>query len=398
MERLIKKSIEFLRSKRKRPSLQDIFNTTKYWDEHVTIETFKYTFDECLESGVIQQTGDRDSYFVVETENNDVSSINDAGVESHTGGDLHTEETENGVETGERELIDMIKNNIYEEKSKTESYIEELKEQITFLKGEILFKNNVISSLLLKVKNETVVETTPLESKLSRQSYSKNVNTNSDNIMEINDAVVGDNESSGHNSINTNENAVMDNDATTNKASDDINGINVTNRVEILGDSMLGGLIDSKMSRNKTITSYTYGGATTHDLKKLVMPLIDQKPKIILMHAATNDLTKNADTIANYQWIINKIKRKSSYTKIALSSVIIRKDTGRDIEKKVGELNVKLKSLCEVNLIDFIDNDGIDESCLGGGKLHLNNKGSSILASNFIKYVKSVKAKALNTS
>ena len=55
----------------------------------------------------------------------------------------------------------------------------------------------------------------------------------------------------------------------------------------------------------------------------------------------------------------------------------------------VSDINNKLTDLCKENLIDFIDNENIDESCLGEGKLHLGKKGNAYLASNFIKYVKS---------
>ena len=119
------------------------------------------------------------------------------------------------------------------------------------------------------------------------------------------------------------------------------------------------------------------------------MPTIEKRPKIIICHAGTNDLTNNVDTLSNYQLIINRIKKKTPYSKIALSSIIMRKDR-QDVEFKVSEMNIKLKELCEENLIDFIDNSNIDESCLGERKLHLGKKGNAYLASNFIKYVKYV--------
>ena len=51
---------------------------------------------------------------------------------------------------------------------------------------------------------------------------------------------------------------------------------------------------------------------------------------------------------------------------------------------------MELKSLCDDNLIDFINNDNIDDSCLSKGKLHLCKKGNAYLANNFINYVKSI--------
>ena len=94
----------------------------------------------------------------------------------------------------------------------------------------------------------------------------------------------------------------------------------VSNTAEIIGDSLLNGLIDDKLSRNKSIKTRKYGGCTTNDLKHHVMPTIEKKPKIIICHVGTNDITNKIDTISNYQVIINRIKKKSPYTNIALSS------------------------------------------------------------------------------
>ena len=66
---------------------------------------------------------------------------------------------------------------------------------------------------------------------------------------------------------------------------------------------------------------------------------------------------------SNLQNVINKIKKKSSHTTLAISSVFKRSDRP-EISKKVVTLNVKLKTLCEENLNTFIDNTNIDDSCL----------------------------------
>ena len=118
------------------------------------------------------------------------------------------------------------------------------------------------------------------------------------------------------------------------------------------------------------------------------MKTIENKPNLIIFHVGTNDITNNVDTIANYQVVINKIIKKSPQSNMAISSVIKRLDR-KNIDKKVITLNEKLKKLCEENHIDYINNDNVDESCLGERKLHLGTKGNAYLVSNFIKYVKS---------
>ena len=95
-----------------------------------------------------------------------------------------------------------------------------------------------------------------------------------------------------------------------------------------------------------------------------IVPTIKMKRDAIIIHCGANDLTNDKNTIQNLQSIVNKIKSKSSCTKIAVSSVLIRNDKN-GIEHKVKGLNEKLKSFCEENLIDHLSNDNIDESCLG---------------------------------
>ena len=50
---------------------------------------------------------------------------------------------------------------------------------------------------------------------------------------------------------------------------------------------------------------------------------------------------------------------------------------------------MKLKKLAADNDFFFIDNSVIDRSCLNGSMLHLNEKGSSLLAVQFIKFLRS---------
>ena len=81
MEQLIVDAVLLLRSKKKRPSMESIFNEVKCQDESKTIEVFKDTFDDCLERKVIMKRGNKDSYFVTgcdedrENEEDDIDDI-----------------------------------------------------------------------------------------------------------------------------------------------------------------------------------------------------------------------------------------------------------------------------------------------------------------------------------
>ena len=131
-------------------------------------------------------------------------------------------------------------------------------------------------------------------------------------------------------------------------------------------------------------------GATSEDMKDFINPTIKRKPNIVIIHCGSNDLTKGGDTIDNLQTIINRIKKKSASTTVAISSLTTRYDRP-NIEKRVYELNNNLKVFCEENLISFICNDNIDDSCLGKAKLHPNKKGKAFIAKNDIDFINNFK-------
>ena len=95
-----------------------------------------------------------------------------------------------------------------------------------------------------------------------------------------------------------------------------------------------------------------------------------------------------SQTAPNHLKITDTIKSKLPNCKYAISNVIIRKDKP-DIEKKVVEFNSRLSRFCSKNKIDIIENENLDGTCLSFKKLHLNKKGNSYLASNFLDFLHS---------
>ena len=51
--------------------MEDIFNTAKHLNESVNIENFKMFFDECFEREIIKKRVGKDSYFVVDSIENE---------------------------------------------------------------------------------------------------------------------------------------------------------------------------------------------------------------------------------------------------------------------------------------------------------------------------------------
>ena len=140
------------------------------------------------------------------------------------------------------------------------------------------------------------------------------------------------------------------------------------------------------LSKHNNIIVRNHPGSTTEDLKFFIVPSIKKQRDVIIIHSGSNEISSNdADTIDNLQSIINKVKKQSSHTKLAISFILTRKDVN-GYDKKVVELNSKLKVLCDV--IDFISHDNISEKFLGVKKLHLSKSGTSLFAGNFIQYMK----------
>ena len=82
------------------------------------------------------------------------------------------------------------------------------------------------------------------------------------------------------------------------------------------------------------------------------------------------------------------VKKISPNTKTSFSSITIRKDK-KGIDKIVVETNARLKNYCSQKKLDYIENTNIKEEHLGVKKLHLNKRGNSLLATNFLRYLRS---------
>ena len=89
------------------------------------------------------------------------------------------------------------------------------------------------------------------------------------------------------------------------------------------------------------------------------------------------------------------MKLKFPNSRIAISALTHREDL--DLSAKLHDVNGNLKSLSESNNFTFIDNSIIDNSCLNGSKLHLNSKGSSLLAVKFINFIRSGSSRGLSS-
>ena len=126
------------------------------------------------------------------------------------------------------------------------------------------------------------------------------------------------------------------------------------------GDSMLNGVNEKGLSKSHNVKVKNYPGATSEDILDKIDDLLKVKPGSLLVHVGTSHLTNNVNLLNSVKKMVKKVKNSSPSTKIVFSSVILYKDK-KDISKKVGETNQRLKSYCKEENIDFVDNSNIIE-------------------------------------
>ena len=74
----------------------------------------------------------------------------------------------------------------------------------------------------------------------------------------------------------------------------------------IVGDSMIAGLREAKLSRNRNVKARFLPGAKTEDLMFHLIPYLNKKPDNIIIHIGTNDGPYNNENTIYVE--IKKIK------------------------------------------------------------------------------------------
>lgn len=160
-------------------------------------------------------------------------------------------------------------------------------------------------------------------------------------------------------------------------------------KIYIVGDSMLNGIKEKGLQKKHHVKVRAHPGSTTDDLIDYINPIIKKKPDGIIIHGGCNDITNDIDTLKNIDRIVQCVKKKSPDTELIMSEIIIRKDI-KGIDKKVELLNENIKKSCEAHNITLIRHENIMEPHLSYKKLHLNKKGISTLAYNFINCINNI--------
>ena len=156
----------------------------------------------------------------------------------------------------------------------------------------------------------------------------------------------------------------------------------------VIGDSIIKHIDPNKLSR-RAVRKFMYRGKTCEEIREAIVDIqTTTDPSHIIIHCGTNNLpTDTAEVCATK--IVNlarKVRNKFPNTKVGVSGLTYREDIA--VNSVLLEVNEKLKSLSATHKFSYIDNSKIDNTCLNKSKLHLNEKGTSLLAVYFIKFIR----------
>ena len=136
-----------------------------------------------------------------------------------------------------------------------------------------------------------------------------------------------------------------------------------TKDVIVVGDSTLNNINSRGLSKSKKVEVLNFSGATSVDIVDKMDVILDHKPKSIIVHVDTNDLTNDVNLLNNVKKIVNKKKKKSPNTKLCFSDIIIRTDK-KNLGKPRVDTNARLKNFCKQKNFDLIVNSNLKENHL----------------------------------
>ena len=160
----------------------------------------------------------------------------------------------------------------------------------------------------------------------------------------------------------------------------------------IVGDSIVKRLNSHSMSKStkSKVIVRSFPGARIKDMYHYMKPALQDvgKPANVILHVGTNDLKdKSPQSVADeIQDLARFIEINYQDVTVNISTMTQRYDVS-ELTAKVGKVNKITKRYCGQSERYIIPHDNIDDSSLNAHKLHLNNKGVALIASNFTNFI-----------
>ena len=176
-----------------------------------------------------------------------------------------------------------------------------------------------------------------------------------------------------------------------------------TKKATILSTSMTKGFNEKNFHQKYTAGTATihkfHGGKARHVRNQIETHLYEERPDAAIVLAGGNDLllTKSNQIsvwdIANQVFDSALLCKKYDVEDICISSVLPRRIQATEQRRK--ELNDLLRNMCRLHDFIFIDNDAGEEPIqldkhVSGDGVHLNIKGSDLLAQKFVDVLNSL--------
>jgi len=288
-------------------------------------------------------------------------------------------------------------------------YVSHMKKEIQFLREQVKSKDDIINSILSHSTRDTLDKNINKKILFTNENY-KAQNANSEKTTTGNDFEVPKRfakSSQSHKDLfslkNSNRYESLsfdgindDNDSISNEINSKTVNSNVTYRkkqkiegksntskrcVAVIGDSIIkeikGHLLTTEEER---VVVKSFPGATTKQMYHYANPTLEMKPDTLIIHCGTNDLKHTEDD----KQVVDSIMDLAMYCcekneiPLIISSLTCREDR---FKHRINHVNQLLKVKCEDRNIGFINHDNIiGKNHLNRSKLHLNAKGTSIMA------------------
>ena len=155
----------------------------------------------------------------------------------------------------------------------------------------------------------------------------------------------------------------------------------------IVGDSMLAGIEEKRISGNRSVNVRIFPSLTTHDMHDYLKPLLKKNPDNIILRVGTNNSMNETsrDILNEILSLKNFIEKLCPTYKVIVSNLIYQSDNGK------ASLTVKnVNNYLDALNIDVVDNRNIGGNCFKNGGLHLNSTRYGKLAINFMKKMKNL--------
>ena len=267
------------------------------------------------------------------------------------------------------------------------------------MRSELLNKNKIIELLITNTGHNFGIEKQSTTLKANDLNHNKTYNKTRNKDNKTNEADLNLNLFPTKNRFDSLNDETSDINITQNipmKKRDELN-VSVESctksnlNICAIGDSIIKEIKPYKMhqafkSKKNRIFVKSFPGATTLCMNDYVTPSMKHKPDVMILHSGANDLRSEKTPKDIVEEITNLAeKMKTTENDIVISGLIVRNDSLNDKGTQVNEL---LKLKCTKLNIPFINNENINKQHLNKSGLHLNLKGTTTLANNYIKFLK----------